>query len=70
MGNAPAGGVDWGALMRAGLCELRLTPVQFWALTPAELMLMTGRGAGSRALDRAGLEALVATFPDQERRMP
>ena len=58
-------GLDWPGLMRAGMVWLRLTPSQFWALTPAELALMLGiepgRGGG---MNRAGLEALMARFPD------
>lgn len=56
---------DWGALLRAGLGRLGLRPAEFWALTPAELMLMLGRGAGPAApMGRAGFEALAAAFPD------
>lgn len=57
-------GFDWPALMRAGLLGLRLTPSQFWALTPAELGLMLGQGRGSAPMRRDGLEALMAAWPD------
>ncbi|SDW95591.1 phage tail assembly chaperone [Paracoccus sanguinis] len=66
----PAGGLDWAGLMRAGLTRaslggLGLAPREFWDLTPAELALMLGiepgRGGG---MSRAGLEALMARFPD------
>ncbi|MEX0364624.1 MAG: rcc01693 family protein [Ruegeria sp.] len=60
-------GFDWPALMRAGLVGLRLTPEQFWRLTPAELRLMLGQGAGQPALNRAGLDALLAAYPDKTR---
>ena len=60
-----SGGLDWPGLMRAGMRGLGLRPDQFWALTPAELALMLGiepgRGGG---MSRAGLEALMARFPD------
>ena len=56
---------DWSALMRAGLSGLRLTPEQFWRLTPAELRLMLGQGAGQSPMNRKGLEALLAAFPDK-----
>lgn len=59
-------GFDWPALMRAGFLGLRLTPDQFWHLTPAELRLMLGQGAAMPALNRAGLDALLATYPDKE----
>lgn len=66
----PAGGLDWAGLMQAGLTRaslggLGLAPREFWDLTPAELALMLGiepgRGGG---MSRAGLEALMARFPD------
>ena len=41
-----APGMDWAALLRAGLRGLSLTPDAFWALTPAELQLMLGSEAG------------------------
>ena len=59
-------GFDWPALMRAGVTGLRLTPDQFWRLTPAELRLMLGQGAGMPAMNRAGLDALLAAYPDKE----
>ena len=60
--------LDWPALMRAGMQGLGLRPQDFWALTPAELMLMIGAGEGQAPLDRARLEALAAQFPDTDRK--
>lgn len=57
--------IDWPGLMRAGLHGLRLTPEQFWRLTPAELAVMLGVGGKGQALGRDGLEALMTRFPDQ-----
>ena len=57
---------DWPALMRLGLGPLRLTPDRFWALTPAELALMAGVD-GARVMDRSGLTALMAMYPDEEK---
>ena len=61
--------LDWSGLMRLGLGRLGLRPAEFWALTPAELLLMLGRGelpaAQSGPLDAAGLAALAARFPDK-----
>jgi uncharacterized phage protein (TIGR02216 family) len=58
--------VDWPGLMRLGLVGLGLSPDVFWALTPAELMLLAGDGGGGRAgMTRAGLDALRARFPDR-----
>ncbi|MEM8786767.1 MAG: rcc01693 family protein [Pseudomonadota bacterium] len=56
--------IAWPALMRFGLNELGLTPDAFWALTPAELMTMAGAEGGGGAMRRAGLDALIARFPD------
>lgn len=57
-------GLDWPALMRAGLHDLRLRPADFWALTPAELALMLGVGPGNSPMRRDRLDALIASFPD------
>lgn len=56
--------LDWAGLMRAGLQGLRLTPDQFWRLTPAELALMLGQGPQARPLGRAVLDALMQAYPD------
>ena len=58
--------LDWPGLMRAGMQGLRLTPAQFWALTPAELRLMLGVDAARGPLTHDGLAALMAAFPDQK----
>ena len=34
--------LDWAGLLRAGLGQLRLTPPEFWRLTPVELSIMLG----------------------------
>ncbi|MWD28074.1 phage tail assembly chaperone [Aquicoccus sp. SCR17] len=59
---------DWPALMRLGcrapaLGGLGLSPEGFWALTPAELKLMLGEAGNP--LRRAGLDALMAAYPDE-----
>ncbi|WP_083195104.1 rcc01693 family protein [Pararhodobacter sp. CCB-MM2] len=60
------GALDWPGLMRAGLHGLGLRPAEFWALTPAELMIMLGRdGAARPGLTRARLDALMGRFPDK-----
>jgi len=58
-------GFDWPSLLAAGLGRLRLRPEDFWRLTPAELMLMLGEPRAHSPLDRAGLEALRAAWPDK-----
>lgn len=57
-------GLDWPALMRAGMQGLRLTPDAFWALTPAELQVMLGDPGQAAPLLSDGLEALMAAWPD------
>ena len=56
--------VNWAALIRLGLVDLRLSPGRFWALTPAELMLMAGCGGEVASLSRTGFADLAASFPD------
>lgn len=55
--------------MAFGLGVLKLSPRQFWAMTPRELAAahagVTGRGAGA-PLDRGALERLMALHPDGE----
>ncbi|SFG18626.1 phage conserved hypothetical protein [Palleronia marisminoris] len=58
---------DWPALLRAGIA-MGLKPHEFWALTPSELEMMLGRGAGVAPMGRGRLEELRAAFPDERRR--
>jgi uncharacterized phage protein (TIGR02216 family) len=61
--------IAWRKLMRLGLVELGLAPDVFWSLTPAELMFLAGmETASGKALDRRGLEALMARYPDPDRK--
>jgi uncharacterized phage protein (TIGR02216 family) len=55
----------WPIFMRAGLSQLRLKPDEFWALTPAELMVMLGVGPSTVPMGRSRLDDLVAAFPDE-----
>jgi uncharacterized phage protein (TIGR02216 family) len=64
-GHRPS--IDWPALLRAGLHGLRLTPEEFWRLTPAELQLMLGLENRSGNFSRARLEELAAAYPDAKR---
>ncbi|WP_238364355.1 rcc01693 family protein [Mesobacterium pallidum] len=57
-------GFDWPALMRAAMHGLGLRPVEFWALTPAELKMLLGTDTRGRPLDRGRLDELMAAFPD------
>lgn len=56
---------DWPAMMRAGIGEMGLKPAEFWNLTPAEFLLMSGIAGGPAPLKRSGLEALLERFPDE-----
>ena len=58
-------GLDWPGLMRAGLGRLRLSPPEFWDLTPLELQMLLGPIVQAPSLDRSGLETLMRRFPDQ-----
>ncbi len=57
-------GFDWPGLMQAGLKGLRLTPDQFWRLTPLELRIMLGAEVTAPAITRARLDELCRAFPD------
>ncbi len=57
--------IAWTTLMEVGFRGLGLTPAVFWDLTPAEFLLMTGFRE-PESLGRAGLEALIARFPDRQ----
>ncbi|MGR3505488.1 MAG: rcc01693 family protein [Paracoccaceae bacterium] len=56
--------MDWPALMRAGLRGLHLSPASFWALTPAELALLLGKGGAQAPMGRGGLDRLMQIYPD------
>jgi uncharacterized phage protein (TIGR02216 family) len=56
--------IAWARLMQVGLGRMGLTPAVFWDLTPAEFMLMAGIGERPGAMSQAGLDALLARFPD------
>jgi len=58
--------IAWHPLMEAGLKVLRLEPKTFWDLTPAELLFLCADiNAAQAGLGRAGLNELIAQFPDE-----
>ena len=57
--------LDWPALLRLGLREMGLKPWEFWALTPAEFLLLLG-DAAEAPMARARFDALAARFPDSD----
>lgn len=56
--------INWPDIIRAGLVQLRLRPSEFWALTPAELMMMLGHGGANAPMARARLADLLRIYPD------
>tara|TARA_R110002051_G_scaffold14460_3_gene46809 strand:- start:4038 stop:4220 length:183 start_codon:yes stop_codon:yes gene_type:complete len=56
--------MDWANLMRAGLHGLRLRPIDFWALTPAELQVMLGLEEKLMPMARDRLAELERAYPD------
>jgi uncharacterized phage protein (TIGR02216 family) len=58
----------WERLIALGLGLLRLSPRDFWAMTPRELAhVLRAFGAGEAgAPSRASLEAMMNIFPDRE----
>lgn len=57
-------GLDWPAMMRVGLSDLGLKPSEFWALSPAELLLLVQPQNSNIPIGRSGLDSLVEAFPD------
>jgi uncharacterized phage protein (TIGR02216 family) len=57
-------------VIHVGLGLLRLSPRDFWSMTPKEFALATGpvRGASTIAPTRADLLRLMREFPDERRR--
>jgi uncharacterized phage protein (TIGR02216 family) len=59
--------------MAIGFGVLRLSPADFWSMTPRELAAATGAiaGTGSAApIDRVSLSELMHRFPDSSRVSP
>lgn len=57
---------NWSALMQLGLHQLRLTPDQFWNLTPIELVIIaSGTATANSSLTRKRLAELSVQFPDK-----
>lgn len=61
---------DWPLLMRAGMRGAGLRPWEFWQLTPVELVVLLGGGAGATPLTRDRLEELARAFPDRPNAEP
>lgn len=56
----------WKQAIGFGLGVLRLSPEQFWRMTPRELAYAIEAATGRTApLDRIGLAALMKRYPDE-----
>ncbi|MGB8819441.1 MAG: rcc01693 family protein [Rhizobiaceae bacterium] len=56
----------WDELARFAFAVLRLTPEEFWRLTPRELaMALSAFGTQAQPLERAELNQLMGQFPDE-----
>lgn len=51
--------------MRFGFGVLRLSPAQFWAMTPRELHAAAHPESGGAVLSRGDLLGLMQAFPDE-----
>ncbi|MBB4065723.1 putative phage protein (TIGR02216 family) [Gellertiella hungarica] len=51
--------------MHFGLGRLRLSPSDFWAMSPRELCAAAGPAREAAGPDRPALDALMARFPDR-----
>jgi uncharacterized phage protein (TIGR02216 family) len=51
--------------MRFGLGVLRLSPAQFWAMTPRELHAASHPESGGAMFTRRDLLGLMQAFPDE-----
>lgn len=56
---------DWVEMRRKALCDLGLSPAEFWALTPMEFLLMIGLEQGPAPMRRAVFDQLCSDFPDR-----
>lgn len=58
----------WKQAIGFGLGVLRLSPAEFWRMTPRELACAIEALSGAGApLDRAGLSELMRRYPDELR---
>ena len=58
--------LEWRALQRVGLSDLRLSPEVFWDLTPFELSLLLGLDLAASPLTFDRFSALTREFPDAD----
>jgi uncharacterized phage protein (TIGR02216 family) len=58
--------IPWSAAIGFGLGVLRLSPEQYWRMTPRELAcaVTAVRGPTREPMDRGSFDALMQAFPD------
>lgn len=58
----------WSEVIATGIGRLRLSPKDFWALTPREFAVLAGetRTGPAGAPGRSALDAMMSTFPDRK----
>ena len=57
-------GGSWPAMLRLAAERFAIQPAAFWRLSLAEWLALTAPPCVTEPLDRAGLDALLAAFPD------
>jgi len=55
----------WADVYRLGVLELRLSPNDFWTLTPRELAVLLGSMPAGQRTMRAELVSLMNLYPDK-----
>ncbi len=67
-GREPPAGFPWNDAMGAGLGLLRLSPREFWRMTPRELAAAVKAllGPAGEPFTRRALETLMQRFPDSK----
>jgi len=65
--STEAAAFPWEAVLHAGLCRMRLSIRDFWAMTPRELAYALGLlRPAPIATQRSDLTALMLAFPDDK----
>ena len=65
--SGEAAAFPWAAVLHAGLCRMRLSAKDFWAMTPRELAFALGLLRPASAVPRREtFAALMAAFPDEK----
>ena len=57
----------WSDVYRLGVLELRLSPEDFWALSPRELAILLGAMPADQRAMRAEMVSLMNLYPDKRK---